>query len=226
MKNFFFLLTFITTLFMNAQGTPPKPSVDVTGEGTVRVVPDQVTITARVEYTGNNPKEVKQLNDQTINEVFRFLKKEGIEDKYVRTEYMNLNKNYDYNSKKYNYAANQTISILLKDLSQYEAVMNGLLETGINRIDGIAFSSSKIESLKSEARIKAIQNAKMKAEEYVSVLGQSIGKALLISEFQSNSVPSPLLKRGMAMDAMVESQTISPGEMEISVQVNVSFELN
>jgi uncharacterized protein YggE len=166
------------------------------------------------------------MNDRTVNEVFQFLKQVGIENKYVKTEYLNLTKNYDYKTKTYNFAANQTISIQLKDLAMYESIMNGLLETGINRIDGIRFSSSKIEDLQSEARIKAIQNAKQKATEYVSVLGQSIGKALHISEFQNLSTPTPMLRSAMAMDSNSESQTMSPGEMEIKIVVNVSFELN
>ena len=72
--------------------------------------------------------------------------------------------------------------------------MNGLLDTGINRINGIQFSSSNSEALQREARIKAIENAKQKATEYASVLNQSIGKALKISEFQNVSAPMPMLR--------------------------------
>ncbi|HAT65801.1 MAG TPA: SIMPL domain-containing protein [Flavobacteriaceae bacterium] len=225
MKSIALVLTLLTSFYMNAQ-IEPKPSVDVRGEGVVTITPDQVTITVRVEHTGNNPKEVKQMNDRTVNEVFQFLKQAGIDSKYARTEYMNLSKNYDYNAKKYNYAANQSVSIQLKDLSKYETIMNGLLETGINRIDGIRFSSSKEADLQSEARIKAIQNAKQKATEYASVLGQNIGKALHISEFQNEATPRPMMRSAMAMDSNSESQTMAPGEMEIKVVVNVSFELN
>ena len=185
MKSIALVLTLLTSFYMNAQ-IEPKPSVDVRGEGVVTITPDQVTITVRVEHTGNNPKEVKQMNDRTVNEVFQFLKQAGIDSKYARTEYMNLSKNYDYNAKKYNYAANQSVSIQLKDLSKYETIMNGLLETGINRI----------------------------------------GKALHISEFQNEATPRPMMRSAMAMDSNSESQTMAPGEMEIKVVVNVSFELN
>jgi uncharacterized protein len=225
MKTIAISLILFSTLLMNAQN-PPKPTVDVSGEGTVTVVPDQVAISVRVEHEGNNPKEVKQMNDRTVNDVFQYLKKAGIDEKYVKTEYINLNKNYDYNKKTYSYVANQTISIQLKDLSQYESVMNGLLETGINRINGITFSSSKAPQLESQARVKAIQQAKLKAEEYVAALGQTIGKAIHISEFQNVSNPMPMYKSAMMMSDSEGSQTIAPGEMEIKVQVNVSFELN
>lgn len=225
MKTIATFLILFASLLMNAQPLP-KSTVDVSGEGTISVVPDQVAITVRVEHEGKIPKEVKQMNDRTINDVFQYLKNAGVDDKSVKTEYLNLNKNYDYNTKTYSYVANQTLRIQLKDLTKYETVMNGLLETGINRIDGIAFSSSKSSELEREARKKAVLDAKMKAEEFATTLGQSIGKAVHISEFQNVSYPTPYLKSAMAMDAGSVNQTLSPGEMEISIRVNVSFELN
>jgi|TARA_R100001198_G_C5168363_1_gene170329 uncharacterized protein YggE len=221
------LILAITTTTAMAQNTLLPPTIDVTGEGIVRVVPDEVTINIRVENTGENTKTLKEQNDATINEVLKFLKKMDISDKDVRTEYMNLSKNYDYNSKTYTFAANQSLSVKLHDLKKYEAVMKGLIDTGINRIDGINFSSSKEESLKSEARKKAVENAQMKAREYASVLNQSVGKAVSISEFNNSGDPRPMYKTAM-MDSSAGGgeQTIALGEMEIKSTVNVSFLLN
>ena len=141
------LILAITTTTAMAQNALPPNTIDVTGEGIVRVVPDEVTINIRVENTGENTKTLKEQNDATINEVLKFLKKMDIADKDVKTEYMNLNKNYDYNSKTYTFAANQSLSVKLRDLKKYEAVMKGLIDTGINRIDGVSFSSSKEECI-------------------------------------------------------------------------------
>jgi len=213
-----------------SQNTNLQATVDVTGEGIVTIVPDEVTINVQVENKGQNPKELKQKNDRLINDVLLFIKSMGVKDSDVKTQYIRLNKNYDYQSKTYSYIANQSISIKLKDLSKYEDLMNGLLESGINRIDGISFSSSKEKELKSQARIKAIQNAKMKAEEYVAVLNQSIGKAISISEFTNNSFPGPLNRKASMMMSSESSgasqQTISLGEIVIKTTINVSFLLN
>lgn len=201
------------------------PSVDVTGEGTVSVVPDQVTIRVRVENTGKNAKDLKKQNDAVVSEVLRFLRKSDIPDGDVTTDYIRLSKNYEYNTKTYNYAANQAISVHLKDLGKYETIMNGLMESGINRIDGISFASSRQAEIESQARNKAIQHAKMKATEYATALGQSIGKAISISEFQATVTPQPMM-RAMAMDAGAADQTVAPGEMDVRVRVNVRFTLN
>ena len=221
------LILAITTTTMMAQNSTPPPTIDVTGEGIVRVVPDEVTINIRVENTGENTKTLKEQNDATISEVLKFLKKMNIEDKDVKTEYMNLSKNYDYNSKTYTFAANQSLSVKLRDLKKYEPVMKGLIDTGINRIDGVSFSSSNKEALESQARKKAVENAQMKAKEYVSVLNQTVGKAVSISEFQNSVGPQPMYKMEM-MDSSAGggNQTISLGEMEIRTTVNVSFLLN
>lgn len=221
------LILAITTTTMMAQNPLPPNTIDVTGEGIVRVVPDEVTINIRVENTGENTKTLKEQNDATISEVLKFLKKMDIDDKDVKTEYMNLSKNYDYNSKTYTFAANQSLSVKLRDLKKYEPVMKGLIDTGINRIDGVEFSSSNSEALKSQARKKAVENAQMKAKEYVSVLNQTIGKAVSISEFTNSVGPQPMYKMAMSdSSAGGGDQTISVGEMEIRTSVNVSFLLN
>ena len=150
------LLILLITTGMMAQNKT-EPSIDVTGEGIVRVVPDEVTINIRVENTGENTKTLKEQNDITVNEVLKFLKKQKIEDKDVRTEYMNLKKDYDYNTKTYSFSANQAISIKLRDLKKYEGVMKGILDSGVNRIDGIDFSSSNKIALESQARKKAME---------------------------------------------------------------------
>ena len=98
-----------TTMMTNAQTKMPEPQpmVSVTGEGIVNVVPDEVTIDVRVENTGKDATIIKQENDRTVSKVLSFIKKMGVDDKDVKTQYIRLNKNYDYNSKTYNYSANQ-----------------------------------------------------------------------------------------------------------------------
>lgn len=210
---------------MNAQNIP-QATIDLTGEGTVNVIPDQVTVKVRVENTGDEAQMVKRQNDEVVSKVLAFLKGMKISERDYKTEYLRLAKNYEHNTKSYNYAANQAISIQLKDLSKYEDLMDGLLKTGINRIDGVTFTSSDNDALESQARKNAVLNAKMKAEEYAGALNQTIGKAVSISEFSQNSIQPTLYRGKMAASSDGSGQTMAPGELEIKVTVNVSFVLN
>ncbi len=180
-------------------------------------------IKARIEHSGKSPSEVKAENDKVVNEVIQYLKSQDIPSKNIQTEYINLNKDYNYNTKETLFSANQAISILLEDINSYETVMSGLLQSGLNRIDGIEFQSSKKETLEAEARKMAVLDAKEKAQEYAHALGQEIGKAHTINELNSGDFPP--MYRAMEMKASDSSggQTIAPGEMEITVKVNVGF---
>lgn len=219
MKKLLLLFAFFTTFATVAQ-TAQHPLVQVVGEGTVTVVPDKVVIKARVEHSGKSAAEVKRQNDSVVDQVIKYLKSEGIPSKNIQTDYIRLNKEYDYNGKEYFFSANQAISIHLDDLKKYEKIMSGLLNSGLNRIDGIEFKTSNEEKLKSEARKKAVLNAKMKAEEYATALGQKIGAALMINELDDQQYQP--VYRVMKMES-ADSETIAPGEMEVTVKVNVGF---
>ncbi len=225
------LLLFFTTLCLNAQEQQKQAFISVSGEGIVNVIPDQVVINIRVEHDGISAQEVKKKNDVAVNNILKFCKGMKIDKKDIHTQYLNLNKNYDYKKKKYNYKANQSIRILLRDIDRYEALIQGLLDSGTNRIDGISFKSAQLEKHKSEARKKAISNAKRKAMEYAGALQQNVGRAISISENSGSSGPRPPMYRSMQLNEMsvattnASSETIAVGEMKVSATVHVTFEL-
>jgi uncharacterized protein YggE len=204
------------------------PQITVTGESKVKVIPDYVVVTVGFQNTGKESKEVKILNDEVVDRVLKFLKKSGIPSTDYKTNSVSLNKSYDFEKKKSNYQANQTLSITIKDLSKYDEIMNGLNDTGVNSIQGVEFKSSKLEVYEKEARKNAMLNAQQKANDYVSVLGQKVGKALLITDNSQSYVPQPMYKGGlmaMAADMNAPRETLAVGEMEISTNVSVTFAL-
>jgi uncharacterized protein YggE len=204
------------------------PQISVTGEGKIKVVPDQAVITVGFQNTGKDAKEVKTLNDEVVDKVIKFLKKSGIPTKDYKTNNVSLGKHYDYEKKKYNFQANQTLTIMLKEISKYDEIMMGLNDAGINNIQGVEFKSSKMEEYEREARKKAMLNAKQKANDYVSVLGQKVGKALLITDASNVFFPQPMYKgnmMAMATEADTVRETLAIGEIEINTTVNVTFAL-
>jgi uncharacterized protein len=228
MKKSLLLLAVFFTLIAYAQDNKGQvPQITVTGEGKIKVVPDRATVNVGVQNFGKDAKEVKNLNDETVDKVIKFLKKSGIAATDYRTNNVSLHKSYDYEKKKHHYQANQSISITMKDLSKYDDIMIGLNDAGVNSIQGVEFKSSKMEEYERDARKKAMMNAKQKAEDYVSVLGQKIGKALLINDNSQIHYPQPYYNKSMmAMDAMVAEgsrETLAIGEIEIIANVSVSF---
>jgi uncharacterized protein YggE len=225
MKKALLLLTLLFMTLSYAQEIKQVPQISVAGEGKVKVVPDQATITATVQTKGNNAKDIKKENDQQMEAVLKIIKKMNLAPADYRTQRVSLNPIFDYEKKKTTYNAIQTVEILLRDLSQYDALMEGLVEEGINRIDNVVFQSSKLAQHQSEARKLAIKDAKLKAEDYVSVLGQKVGKAMTISDNSQNYQPQTVYAmKTMAMDESAATrETLAAGEITITANVSVSF---
>ncbi|WP_394773879.1 SIMPL domain-containing protein [Flavobacterium sp.] len=226
------VVLFLTIMFMTmsyGQEIKQIPQINVNGEGKVKVAPDQVCISATVETKGNNAKDVKKQNDEKIDAVLKFIKKMNVPTADFKTKQVALNPQYDYEKKKTSYNATQTIEIVLKDLTKYDELMEGLVQQGINRIDKVSFETSKLAQIETEARKLAIKDAKLKAEDYVSVLGQKVGKAYTISDNTQVYRPQPMYSamKSMAMDsAGAENQTLAVGEIEVVANVSVSFILD
>lgn len=225
MKRIFTLFMLVASFAIYAQ-QQQVPLVSVTGEGIVNVVPDEVELQVRIEHEGMNPSTVKMENDNAVNTILNFLKRMEVDEKDIRTTFLNLNKNYDYQTKTYSYTANQSLSITVRDINDYEKIVTGLLEKGLNRIDGIQFKSSEIKKHKEEARKRAVLDAKQKANLYATALEQQIGAAFQISETESNFQPLQKMEMMQTSADSGNRETIAPGEMEISVKVNVSFYLH
>jgi uncharacterized protein YggE len=222
-------LLILAVLFMTisySQEQKQIPSINVSGEGKVKVAPDQASISISIETKGSKAEDVKQQNDKKMDAILKFIKNSNIAKEDYQTQRVSLNPNYDYEKKKYSYIAIQTLQILLKDLSKYDVLMEGLVNEGINRIDNVEFKSSKMKELQSDARKLAVKDAKAKAEDFVSVLGQKVGKALLISDNSQSYVSQPrmyAMKSSMVMDESVPRETLAIGEIEIKANVSVSF---
>lgn len=223
------VVVFLSVLFMTlsyGQEIKQVPQISVSGEGKIKVIPDEATISATVETKGNNAKEVKQKNDEQIDAVLKLIKKMNLAPADYRTQRVALNPQYDYEKKKTTYNATQTIEIIVRDLNKYDELMEGLVGQGINRIDNVVFQSSKLAQYESDARKLAMKDAKHKAEDYVSVLGQKVGRAMTISDNTQSYIPQPVYARmkTMAMESdSAKNETLAVGEITITANVSVSF---
>lgn len=227
MKRILATLLFITMSTLQAQEQKTvTPQVSVSGEGKIKVTPDQCEITLGVESIGKDAATAQKANDEIIDRVIKYIKSHNIPLSDFKTTNVNLYKNYDYEKKKHNFHANQTLSVFLKDIKKYNDFMMNITEVGITNIGGVEFKSSKLEELEREARVKAMLNAKQKANDFVTALGQKVGKLLLVTDNSATVYTQPVFRAmatEMAVTADTSRETVALGEINIAVNVQVSF---
>ncbi len=229
MKRIALVLFVSLSAMMNAQTLQEKqpPQINVSGEGKVFVVPDEAVITIGVENMGSDANDVKKKNDAAIDAVIKYLKGAKVPEKDYQTKRVSLNRNYDYDKKKYSYVASQTVVIHLKDLSKYDAIMMGVVDAGANTVNGVEFRTSKLAQYESEARVLAIANAKKKADDYTAALGVKTGVPLLVTDNTQTYYPVPMLQAEFksAADNMPR-ETLAVGEIVVTANVNISYQLD
>ena len=122
----------------------------------------------------------------------------------------------------------------LKVASAEEArkVFEALDDAGIANVNIARATCSKIEEYRSEARREAIRNAKARAEELATAIGQSIGACYEINDY-SNSQPvvyrANMLTKSAMADGLVEESAEPEVEfkpIEINYSVSAKFILN
>lgn len=227
MKNLVIVLFMAIATTMGAQNQLQN-TISVGGEGKVMVKPDEAALSIGVETNNPDAKVAKSENDAIMAKMIAFLKKSGIDTKDYKTERVNLYQRQDYQTKEKYYQAGQSIQIQIKDLSKYETIMAGLIDAGANQINGVQFKSSEIEKYESEARKKAVQNAQKKAADYAQALGQNVGTAIVVSENSTQAVFPRVYQMkaaAYAESASAADETLAEGEIEITANINITFQL-
>ena len=228
MKRYILLFSFVSYMSM-AQTTTQEvvqsvvPTVNVVGEASIEATPTLVNISVSIEGEGKDAKLLRQENGEKLAKVIQAINKEEVPMKNFQTDYVSLYKNYDYNTKTYQYRISQTVKIKLDNLAKYETLMDALFEAGVNQINSVTFGieDSTRAKLQQEARIAAIDNARKKALLYATSLDQNIGKALTIRETSLRDTPASVMIRGAAPS----NTTLALGSISVNSQIIVTFEL-
>ena len=218
---------------VSSQATCPNQRlISVTGSAEIRVAPDEAILTVGVDSHDRELAAAKMQNDARVKKALAVARDAGIGEKDIQTSALTLGPNYSEEKipKLLGYDASQTVTLTLKELSKYEALMTNLLQAGVNRVEGVQFRVSEPRKSKDEARSQAIRAAREKAAAMASELGQALGKPWEIAElgpeepYAINTVQfSASLRERNAF--MGEQTPIASGQVSIRALVRISFQL-
>lgn len=226
-------------------------SFSVSGEGRVVVVPDIAAIQFTVVTEGGKDIAALQAeNTEKVNGAIAFVKGEGIADKDVKTESYQVNPRYqtfNCNARPYpvgvdyavepcppseivGYSIMQTVSVKVRDFAKIGEILSGVVSAGANQVYGPNFTVDDPSALQNDAKIKAIENARAKAETIARASGFRIGRLLNIDEgvYGGPYYDKAVMGRGGAMEASavaMPAPSIEPGSQDIYSYVNLRYEI-
>ncbi len=201
----------------------------VSGRGVVTVTPDIATLRLGIEAQEASVAEAQTKASEAMDEVMAALTENGVAKKDIKTQYFSIRRVTKWDRTKeeevvVGYRVTNMVTAKIRDIDKAGTIIDAVAEAGgdLTRINSIDFSVDDPSAYHEEARQKAMADAKAKAEQLAELAEVRLGKATYISE--SSYAPPPIYRQDIYEEAMPAATTpISPGEMEISLTVQVVY---
>lgn len=210
---------------VSAEGT----LLSVSAHAEARRTPDIAQVSAGVTTQAADANASMRQNAEQMTKVIAAIRAAGISERDVQTSGINLNPQYRYVESQppaiTGYQASNTVNVTVRDLSRLGKILDSLVATGANQINGPTFDVDHKESAFDEARRGALDNARQRADMYAKALGLRVRRIVSIDETGGRSMPPPIRMMAMAKADRAESTPVSPGENVLDANIDVVFEL-
>ncbi len=215
-------------LFLTIGGGLASADVTVSGTGKVTYAPDQATVSVGVSSEGTTAQEAWQKNAAVVKKLFAALAARGLDPQDLQTINLNVAGKYthpkDQEPVLVGYVVTYDLNVTVRKLDQLGSVLDDLVAAGANRRMNVRFDASDVEKLLDEARAKAAQDARKKAQTYTSAVGARLGRVVAISDTPTFALRSHQLDlEMMPAKAAADSLQVAAGRQELSVTVTIAF---
>ena len=220
-----------STELSNVRLSSQQEGIWVTGTGEVTVVPDIATLRLGIAAEAATVVEAQSQAVEAMDKVMSALTDNDVAEKDIQTQYFNIRQVTKWDRVKeeetvIGYRVTNMVTAKIREVDKAGTIIDAVAEAGgdLTRIDSISFSVDEPSAYYEEARQEAMADAKAKAEHLAELGGVSLGKPTYISE--GAQIPPPIYRvaipEAVPMPAPAPTP-ISPGELEISLTVQVVY---
>jgi uncharacterized protein YggE len=203
-------------------------SITVVGSGKISVSPDIARIQIGVDTMRKSVHEASAENRQRLESVLDALRAEGVAENDIQTS------GFSVFAERYgpegpladddvNYRVSNSVRIVVRDLDTVGTVLDAAIDAGANNIYGVEFALDDVTAMQSEVRAEAVVDARERAQDLAQLNGVQVGRVLSISEVVGGGMFGPFDGRMMEMGG--GGTSIAPGELDITLQLQVVYEL-
>ncbi|MEE9202429.1 MAG: SIMPL domain-containing protein [Dehalococcoidia bacterium] len=206
----------------------------VTGRGRITYAPDVVVLQLGVEAQAPTVAAAQAQARDSMVGVLAALEDKGIAEKDIQTTRFSIQPVYEWiermnKQELTGYRVTNQVRAKIRQVDAAGEVIDAVAEAGgdLVRIEGISFSIDDPSPLQAQARELAVKEAVAKAQQIAGAAGIELGQVIYINE-TTLSMPTPVpfvqMEARAAMAAPPPTE-ILPGELELSVQVQVVYSI-
>ena len=214
------------TVFASAE---PRNQIHVVGQATVKTAPDIAQAQLGVQTFAVSLDEAIAENNSRADAVMAAMSASGVAAADIQTQAFNVQPQRDYRKEDgigeiVGYWVNNTVAVTLRDLTTVGDVLQAAIVAGANSVHSLVFTLDDFESVRSQARVAAMEDARQRAESLAQAAGVELGKPVRIDEANYGGA---VYQRGDFDEAAAPGAAVpvAPGDLEVSAQVDVVFEI-
>jgi uncharacterized protein len=218
------LLSACASTPVNVTAAAQPRTLSATGTGEVYVTPDIAYINIGIHSQADTVNAALTENNKNAQAIVDTLGGLGVETKDIQTSNFNVYPNNTYSpdgtiSGTY-YAVDNTVYVTVRDLSKMGDLLDAVVSSGANTINGITFDVANKDEATAKARDLAIQKAQTEAAAIAKSAGVTLGEVQTISI--STSYPTTTMYDAKAVGGGA-SVPISAGQLSISIDANITY---
>lgn len=203
--------------------------ITTTGVGRVEAVPDMATIDIGVTHQAETAGDALLLTSDAMRMVIDTLQAAGIVSGDMQTRGVSVQpiwtrgpSNTEAEPRISGFVARNGLVIRVRDLGSLGGILDAVVSDGANTFNGLSFSLQDTSGALAEARERAVEDAMTKAQQLAGAAGVTLGPVRSISE---NGGARPVMME-MATARMASDVPVAAGEVSLSAQVTIVFEIS
>ncbi len=205
------------------------PTLSVSAEGKSLRAPDLAEMSGGVVTVAPTASAAMAENATRMSAVVAAVRKAGVAERDIQTAGISLQPQYRYDNNQppvlTGYQATNTVSLRLRKLPDAGRLLDTLVSVGANQISGPNFRVENSDAALDEARVAAVATARARADLYAKAAGVRIKRILTISESGGYEPPRPMMMRSAMASKESADTPVVPGEVALTVTVNVTWEI-
>ncbi len=238
MKQFFGIcvLLLLASCQQNSTADPAKfKTIMIQSVGEIATLPDLATFFIDLNCVDKSIKTSKQCLVDKSNELHIKLQSFGINKEDILTTSVDMNKSYAWrnNSNVFEgYRSSTTIFITVKNIDKLDEIYTELLENRNLDLGGLSYSHSKIDSLKNQAYINALEKSAILTDKLLEKLPESKKEILKIGNVAiSASLPEAKNQKFLEEDQVNAEATsnrsiaISKGTVKVAATLYIEYQI-
>ena len=218
----------VTPATAGGGGVPQIRTLSSSGTGEIYLVPDVAYVYVGVRADADDVSTALANNNVQANAVAQSVKDLGVEAKDIQTTSFNVYPMQDYGpdgtiSRKY-YVVENTVYITVRDLAKLGTMLDAVVKSGANTINGISFDVQDKEAALAQARDMAIADAIAEAESIAKASGVKLGELQNVNVY-TNNVATPMYDAKGGQMSAAANVPISAGQLVISASASMTYEI-